>query len=256
MVSARKNKGRRDSCSTYLSGGSTVQSSGTSGVFKAGFKTRGGYYTSVTGISSVKQCFNACVNDGGCSSFTFDASRGSCALSSRSGASSSSEAESGGVRFCKQQRSTVYAGFVSSPSSSNNNTMSSSSGKQITAADVAQHNSKSSAWTVVNGKVYDLTDFVNAHPGGSSAILRVAGRDGTASFDGERAHGSSERAVLQGYYIGDLASAGADMLPSATGGGGGDDDDDDHGEGGDDDDRGEGGDDDDHGEGGDDDDDD
>jgi cytochrome b involved in lipid metabolism len=218
-----------------------VQSGGATGVYKSGFKTRGGYYTSVNGISSVKECFDACVNDGGCSSFTYNASKGSCALSSRSGAASSSEAQSGGVRFCKDTRST--AGFVSSSNNSNNNNMpTSSSGKQITAADVAQHNSKSSAWTVVNGKVYDLTDFVNAHPGGSNAILRVAGRDGTSSFNGVRAHGSSERAVLQGYYIGDLASgtAGSGTLP-APAGGGGHDDDDDHGEGGHDDDHGEGG---------------
>ena len=36
-------------------------------------------------------------------------------------------------------------------------------------------------WTVVDGKVYNLTPFVKMHPGGK-AILRAQGIDGTEIF--------------------------------------------------------------------------
>ena len=44
------------------------------------------------------------------------------------------------------------------------------------------HNRSNDAWTVVGGRVYDLTNFVNKHPGGYTAIMRAVGRDGTSVF--------------------------------------------------------------------------
>ncbi len=32
-------------------------------------------------------------------------------------------------------------------------------------------------------QVYDLTDFVEEHPGGPESVTAIAGKDGTASFD-------------------------------------------------------------------------
>ena len=48
--------------------------------------------------------------------------------------------------------------------------------------EVARHTSVDDCWVVVDGKVYDLSDFLNSHPGGSAAILAHAGRDVTAEF--------------------------------------------------------------------------
>ena len=36
---------------------------------------------------------------------------------------------------------------------------------------------------VINGNVYDLTDFIDAHPGGANIILKYAGRDATEAFE-------------------------------------------------------------------------
>lgn len=48
--------------------------------------------------------------------------------------------------------------------------------------DVAQHKDASSCWTVVRGKVYDVTSWINQHPGGAQAIRSMCGEDATAAF--------------------------------------------------------------------------
>lgn len=45
------------------------------------------------------------------------------------------------------------------------------------------HNRREDLWLVIDGKVYDFTDFVEDHPGGD-AILRYAGGDATVGFKG------------------------------------------------------------------------
>ena len=78
--------------------------------------------------------------------------------------------------------------------------------KGYTKAEVAAKNSASNCWTIVGDKVYDLTQWISRHPGGSSAIASLCGIDGTSRFKSQ--HGSSGRpnSTLDGYYIGDLKS--------------------------------------------------
>ncbi|KAI2625735.1 acyl-CoA dehydrogenase NM domain-like protein [Hypoxylon sp. NC1633] len=51
-----------------------------------------------------------------------------------------------------------------------------------TRDEVAKHDTEDSLWFVVDSKVYDVTDFVDAHPGGESVLRQVAGQDATAAF--------------------------------------------------------------------------
>jgi delta8-fatty-acid desaturase len=53
---------------------------------------------------------------------------------------------------------------------------------KFSRADVALHNRKEDCWVIVENKVYDVTDFVESHPGGEILILDVAGRDVTDPF--------------------------------------------------------------------------
>lgn len=53
----------------------------------------------------------------------------------------------------------------------------------ISGKEVAQHNSRESCWIIVHGKVYDVTEFLNDHPGGSKIILKYAGKDATAEYE-------------------------------------------------------------------------
>jgi cytochrome b involved in lipid metabolism len=76
--------------------------------------------------------------------------------------------------------------------------------KQYTLAEVATHNSVGSCWTTINGKVYDVTSWINQHPGGQEAILSLCGIDGSSAFNDQ--HGGQRRPAneLATFIIGDL----------------------------------------------------
>jgi cytochrome b involved in lipid metabolism len=61
-------------------------------------------------------------------------------------------------------------------------------GTTYTLADVAKHKTPTDCWTTVNGSVYNLTPFVNQHPGGVENITKICGIDGTSQFMAQ--HGS------------------------------------------------------------------
>ena len=52
----------------------------------------------------------------------------------------------------------------------------------ITLDEISQHNTADSLWCIIDSKVYDLTDFVDAHPGGATVLEQAAGQDVTADF--------------------------------------------------------------------------
>ncbi|KAF9348166.1 hypothetical protein BGX26_000399 [Mortierella sp. AD094] len=54
---------------------------------------------------------------------------------------------------------------------------------RFTLADIKAHNKADDAWTVLNGKVYNITPYLPFHPGGEKELLRCAGRDGTRLFN-------------------------------------------------------------------------
>lgn len=54
--------------------------------------------------------------------------------------------------------------------------------KQLTREEVAKNNTEESLWCIVDHRVYDLTDFLDAHPGGSVVLNQVAGTDATSAF--------------------------------------------------------------------------
>jgi alkylation response protein AidB-like acyl-CoA dehydrogenase len=54
--------------------------------------------------------------------------------------------------------------------------------KRITREEVAKNNTEDSLWLIVDARVYDLTDFLDAHPGGASVLTQVAGTDATTAF--------------------------------------------------------------------------
>ncbi len=51
---------------------------------------------------------------------------------------------------------------------------------------------KGIAGKTFNGKVYDLTEFVEEHPAGPESIVELAGQDGTEAFEALHSEGIIE----------------------------------------------------------------
>jgi cytochrome b involved in lipid metabolism len=69
---------------------------------------------------------------------------------------------------------------------------------------VALNDSEDSCWAVINGNVYDLTDWISSHPGGASRILGLCGKDGTSQFEGQHGGSGSAAGTLESYLIGSI----------------------------------------------------
>jgi uncharacterized protein (DUF2236 family) len=52
----------------------------------------------------------------------------------------------------------------------------------ISATEVSKHDRPDDIWMIINGKVFDLTDFQREHPGGSTVLQQVAGKDASKDF--------------------------------------------------------------------------
>ena len=74
-----------------------------------------------------------------------------------------------------------------------------------TMAKVKENNSASNCWSVINGNVYNLTQWINSHPGGPSVIRGLCGVDGTSSFNGKHRGQGNPTATLASYLLGPLA---------------------------------------------------
>ncbi|MBU4589114.1 MAG: cytochrome b5 domain-containing protein, partial [Actinobacteria bacterium] len=74
----------------------------------------------------------------------------------------------------------------------------------FTMAEVAQHAGASSCWTIVNAQVYDVTDWINRHPGGADKILGLCGKDGTSAFQTQHNGQSNPESELSQFLIGPL----------------------------------------------------
>ncbi|XP_037432352.1 cytochrome b5-like [Triticum dicoccoides] len=71
----------------------------------------------------------------------------------------------------------------------------------FTMEEVAQHHSSNDCWLLIAGKVYDVTKFLEEHPGGEEILLSLAGMDATTNFE-DVGHSSDAREMMDMYYIG------------------------------------------------------
>lgn len=107
----------------------------------------------------------------------------------------------------------VWGGRINAPMPSAAATASTTA---FTTADLRKHATTASCWSAIDGKVYDLTNWINKHPGGSGVIKAICGIDGSAAFDGQHSGQSRPAGYLAGYEIGNLKSTGSST--STTGG--------------------------------------
>lgn len=76
-------------------------------------------------------------------------------------------------------------------------------GKKIfSRVEVSKHTQANDAWIILKGKVFDVTPYVQEHPGGE-AILRNAGGDASDGFYGPQ-HPERVFDLIDDFYIGEL----------------------------------------------------
>ncbi|KAE9554054.1 hypothetical protein FO519_002750 [Halicephalobus sp. NKZ332] len=75
--------------------------------------------------------------------------------------------------------------------------------KNLTRAEVARHNSSKSTWIIIGNKVYDVTKFLDEHPGGCEVLLEKAGEDRTEAFE-DVGHSTDAREMRETYLVGEI----------------------------------------------------
>merc|ERR1712126_207896 len=60
-----------------------------------------------------------------------------------------------------------------------------------------------SIWMVIHDKVYDVTKFLDEHPGGEEILVEHASKDATESFE-DVGHSTDAREMMSAYLIGEL----------------------------------------------------
>jgi hypothetical protein len=73
-----------------------------------------------------------------------------------------------------------------------------------TMDDVAAHDSEASCWAAIDGNVYDLTEWIGQHPGGSQRILPLCGTDATAAFSAQHGGQARPASELATFFLGPL----------------------------------------------------
>lgn len=86
--------------------------------------------------------------------------------------------------------------------------------QEFTYEEVSAHNSKKDLWVVIGGKVYNISPFVDEHPGGEEVLLDTAGQDSTEAFD-DVGHSDEAREILAGLLKGTLK--GSPLAPKPIG---------------------------------------
>ena len=79
--------------------------------------------------------------------------------------------------------------------------------KIFSLEEVEKHKNNSgddkSIWMVIHDKVYDVTKFLDEHPGGEEILIEHAGVDATEPFE-DVGHSTDARDMMEEYLIGEL----------------------------------------------------
>jgi len=88
----------------------------------------------------------------------------------------------------------------------------------ITLAELANHATREDCWTAIDTTVYDLTPYMQQHPGGAGSLAFLCGIDGTTAFKSQ--HGSEQRPASEltslaiGVYAGNVTPSEPTAAPT------------------------------------------
>ncbi|XP_067393607.1 cytochrome b5 [Emydura macquarii macquarii] len=76
-------------------------------------------------------------------------------------------------------------------------------GRYYRLEEIETHNHSQSTWLLLHHRVYDLTKFLEEHPGGEEVLREQAGGDATESFE-DVGHSTDARTLSESFIIGEL----------------------------------------------------
>ncbi|NXL32969.1 CYB5 protein, partial [Glaucidium brasilianum] len=76
-------------------------------------------------------------------------------------------------------------------------------GRYYRLEEVQQHNKSRSTWIILHHRVYDVTKFLDEHPGGEEVLREQAGGDATENFE-DVGHSTDARTLSETFIIGEL----------------------------------------------------
>uniref|UniRef100_A0A3B4XBN0 Cytochrome b5 n=1 Tax=Seriola lalandi dorsalis TaxID=1841481 RepID=A0A3B4XBN0_SERLL len=75
--------------------------------------------------------------------------------------------------------------------------------KYYRLSEIEEQNTFKSTWIIIHNKVYDVTKFLEEHPGGEEVLREQAGGNATESFE-DVGHSSDAREMAADMVIGEL----------------------------------------------------
>lgn len=84
--------------------------------------------------------------------------------------------------------------------------------------EVQKHNTKEDCWVIIHNKVYDVSDFVDEHPGGSAVILKYAGKNATKAFDPIHPPDTLTKYLAPKHHLGEVSKPPPKKQTKAAGG--------------------------------------
>ncbi len=79
---------------------------------------------------------------------------------------------------------------------------------EFTLSQIAAHSTKTDCWIIVSDNIYSVGSYIAMHPGGTSVITNLCGKDATNGFTtrgGTGAHSGSAWTMLGSYFVGVVA---------------------------------------------------
>ncbi|KAH8654945.1 cytochrome b5 reductase-like protein [Tricladium varicosporioides] len=73
--------------------------------------------------------------------------------------------------------------------------------KQVPLSEVQKHQSKEDLWIIIHHNVYNVTKYLEDHPGGADSLLEVAGQNATVAFE-DVGHSEDARETMAQFLVG------------------------------------------------------
>uniref|UniRef100_A0A671V9X7 Cytochrome b5 reductase 4 n=1 Tax=Sparus aurata TaxID=8175 RepID=A0A671V9X7_SPAAU len=83
---------------------------------------------------------------------------------------------------------------------------------EVTQEELQKHNTRDDCWTCIRGMVYNVTPYMDYHPGGEEELMKAAGIDGTELFDQVHRWVNYE-SMLKECLVGRMATAIKAFIP-------------------------------------------